>query len=128
MAMAALITSTIRSSASQGGCTAVEYHDDRYKYAVRAKGTCQAAAEPGTILGSLLDYVDKELPSSVCGMHCIMLTQGGGWEGYVMFGAKTYDWEQYLNRSYLVAKYGQCKEGEKKYAETLEVASDDSDG
>lgn len=112
VSLAALITSTVMSgSGGDGACTAVEYHDDRYQYAVQAQGTCQTSAQRETVLGALLHYADKELPDSICGLHCMRLTLGGDWEGYVVFGAPTYDWDYYLQRCRSVGQYGQCESG-----------------
>lgn len=49
------------------------------------------------------------MPDSVCGVECVKLMHGADWEGYVAFGASTYDWEEYLEQCSSVAKLGQCR-------------------
>lgn len=94
-------------------CTAVDYHDERYQYAVRAGGNCQSSIQRAIVTDALVQYVEQDTPDTVCGVQCLKLTRGGRWEGYVAFGAPTYDWEKYLDHCFSVSKLGQCKEGAK---------------
>lgn len=73
-------------------------------------------------MGALLHYASTEMTDSICGVHCLKQTHGGDWEGYVVFGAPTYNWEKYLDQCSSVAKYGQCRKGGKMYVEAAEFA------
>lgn len=96
-------------------CYPEEFHDPDYQYAVMTKGNCHTTAQRSTIQGAIDHYIDKEMPKSTCGVQCMKLTHGGNWEGYVVFGAGTYDWEHYLDMCASISKLGQCESGGKKY-------------
>lgn len=82
----------------KNACMPVEYHDDRYQYAVRVEDSCRTSAQHVGIIEVLSLYADKHLSDRVCGVQCMRLTHSGDWEGYVVFGASEYDWEYYLDR------------------------------
>lgn len=103
------------SKSNARDCSAEEFHNEKYQYAVRAKGNCHTTAQRATIEGAIDHYVDEKLPDSVCGVQCMKLTHGGDWEGYVVFGAGTYNWEKWLDMCASVGKLGHCEKGGKKY-------------
>lgn len=101
-------------------CTAQEFDNSNYQYAVRAKGNCHTTAQRNTIEGAIDHYIDTQIPESACGVRCMKLTHGGNWQGYVVFGAPTYDWEKYLDQCAAVSKLGHCTSGGKKYVGDLD--------
>lgn len=110
------IAQTVTSSSKESDCSAQQFHNEKYQYAVRSKGNCSNTASRQTVEGALIHFLELELPDSVCGLQCVRLTHGGGgWEGYVVFGAGNYDWEKWLDQCFAVTKFGECQSGGKKY-------------
>lgn len=109
------VAALLYTKSDKRDCHPEEFHNAEYQYAVRTKGSCHTTAQRPTIEGAMDHWIDEELPPSVCGVHCLKLTHGGNWQGYVVFGAGTYDWEKYLDQCTSVSKLGQCESGGKKY-------------
>jgi hypothetical protein len=109
------VAGLLYSKSSNNDCSAEELDTPDYQYAVRTTGKCHTTAQRTTIEGALDHYIDEEMPPNVCGVHCLKLTDGGNWQGYVVFGVGNYNWEKYLDQCAQVGKLGHCESGGKKY-------------
>lgn len=77
------IATLAKSSSSNNDCKLHQGQVDNTVYSYYAKGdNCDTTAELKTIAGAMANYF-RDQKSNVCGTHCIKMTHGGTWEGYV---------------------------------------------
>lgn len=90
-------------------CTAVDGRIDDVTYRVYASGQhCDTTAQLSTIAGSIDKYL-RDVDKDVCGVHCIRLTHGGTWTGYVVLAGAGGDVDSfYCGSSYT---FGRCGTG-----------------
>lgn len=77
------IATLAKSSSSNHDCSLHKGRVDDTVYSYHASGdNCDTTAELKTIAGAIANYF-RDQKSNVCGTHCIKMTHGGTWTGYV---------------------------------------------
>ncbi|KAI1131822.1 hypothetical protein F5Y10DRAFT_261761 [Nemania abortiva] len=101
------IASLLKSDSSGNDCKAHSGSVDNVHWTVYAQGKhCDTTAQLSTIAGAISDYLRAQ-GGNVCGVHCIRLTHGGTWQGYVTLGPE----DEVLDNYYCGSAYhfGNCK-------------------
>lgn len=103
------IGGALKGKSNKHDCTAQDGQIDNVTYRVYATGNnCDTTAQLGTIAGAMDKYL-RDVGSDVCGTHCIQLTHGGTWTGYVTLApAGTNVDSFYCGSSY---SFGSCGKG-----------------
>jgi hypothetical protein len=103
------IGTAVKSKSDKHDCTAQDGQIDDVTYRVYATGrNCDTTAQLGTISGAIDKYL-RDVNKNVCGTHCIQLTHGGTWTGYVVLAPSGTDVDSfYCGSAYT---FGSCGTG-----------------
>ncbi|KAK6984217.1 hypothetical protein R3P38DRAFT_3106204 [Favolaschia claudopus] len=103
------IASSLKSDSDNGDCKAHTGSVDDVSWEVYATGqNCDTTAQLKTIAGAIDVYLRAQ-NKSVCGVHCIRLTHGGTYSGYVTLAAPGFNPDTfYCGSTYT---FGQCGSG-----------------
>ncbi|KAJ7205508.1 hypothetical protein GGX14DRAFT_397654 [Mycena pura] len=103
------IASILKSDSDNNDCTTHSGGVDSVTWEVYATGkNCNTDAELQTIAGAIDVYLRAQ-NKSVCGVHCIRLTHGGTYSGYVTLAAPGFNPDNfYCGSAYT---FGQCGTG-----------------
>ncbi|KAJ8128189.1 hypothetical protein O1611_g5447 [Lasiodiplodia mahajangana] len=108
------IASILKSDSDANDCTAHSGQVDDIHWSVFANGShCDTTAELGTIAGAMANYLRTQ-NQSLCGVHCIKMTHGGTWQGYVTLGPAGEPLDNYYCGS--AYSFGDCGSGGKSDA------------
>jgi hypothetical protein len=105
------IATQVKSSSNNHDCSVHNGHVDNVTWSTYATGNnCDTTAQASTIAGSIDKYLRAQ-DSNVCGVHCLKMTHGGTWTGYVTLAPQGTD----LNSFYCGSSnsFGQCSSGGK---------------
>lgn len=103
------IASSIKGSSNNHDCTLHTGSIDNVTWQAYATGeNCDTKASVGTIAGAIDEYL-RDQNGAVCGVHCLKLSLGGKWTGYVTLAANG----EALNTYYCGSSgsFGQCGSG-----------------
>jgi hypothetical protein len=103
------IGGALKGKSNNHDCSAQADQIDNVTYRVYATGqNCDTTAQLGNIAGAIDTYL-RDVGSDVCGTHCIQLTHGRTWAGYVTIAPAGTD----VNSFYCGSSYtfGSCGEG-----------------
>lgn len=105
------IAGVVKGKSDKHDCSAVDGTVARANYRVYATGrNCDTTAQLGTIAGAIDKYL-RDVDSEICGTHCIQLTHGGTWTGYVVLAPAGTEVDSfYCGSAY---KFGSCATGGK---------------
>jgi hypothetical protein len=106
------LASQLKSSSDNHDCSVHNGHIDNVTWSTYATGrNCDTTAQASTIAGSIDKYLRAQ-NSNVCGVHCLKMTHGGTWTGYVTLAPQGTD----LNSFYCGSSdsFGKCSNGGKK--------------
>ena len=77
------IAGSLKGNSDAKDCTAHHGAADGVTWRVYATGAnCDTTAQLSTIQGAVTDYLEQQ-NRQVCGVHCLKLSHGGTWTGYV---------------------------------------------
>lgn len=100
------ITSLVKGNSDANDCTAHSGSVDKVHWTVFANGShCDTTAQLNTIAGAIANYMRAQ-DSKVCGVHCIKLTHGGTWQGYISLAANGENLDTYYCGS--AFSFGNC--------------------
>ncbi|KAJ8118252.1 hypothetical protein ONZ43_g4032 [Nemania bipapillata] len=103
------IASLVKADSDAQDCSTHTGTADNVTWSVYAEGQhCDTTAQLGTIAGAITNYLRAQ-GSNVCGVHCIRLTHGGTWEGYVTLAANGESISNYYCGS--AFQFGSCGSG-----------------
>jgi hypothetical protein len=105
------IANQVKSSSNKHDCSVHNGHIDNVTWSTYASGrNCDTTAQAGTIAGSIDKYLRAQ-DSNVCGVHCLKMTHGGTWTGYVTLAPQGTDLDSFYCGS--SNSFGQCSSGGK---------------
>ncbi|TDZ71680.1 hypothetical protein CTRI78_v001892 [Colletotrichum trifolii] len=108
------IAGLVKSGSNNHDCTAHEGGIDSVTWRVYATGrNCDTTAQLETIAGAVQNYI-RDSDSNLCGVHCIKLTHGGTWTGYVTIAAPGHQVDGYYCGE--AESFGKCGSGGKNDA------------
>jgi hypothetical protein len=82
------IASVLKNNSDAKDCTTHTASIDNVHWKVYATGaSCDTTAQVRTIQGAVNKYIDK-LDGEVCGVHCLKVTHGGTYAGFVTIAPK----------------------------------------
>ncbi|MCJ1467775.1 hypothetical protein MMC07_006400 [Pseudocyphellaria aurata] len=107
------IAGLLKSDSNAHDCTEHSAHiDNSVHWKVYAVGrNCDTTAQLNTIQGAVTKYIEEQ-GSNVCGVHCLKLSHGGTWQGFVTIAPVGADLDGYYCGTY--NSFGNCISGGKE--------------
>lgn len=105
------IAGLVKSDSNAHDCTAHQASIDNVTWRVYATGrNCDTTAQLETIQGAVTKYLEKQ-DKKVCGVHCLKLSHGGTYVGYLTIAPRGQSLDKYYcGEAY---KFGDCVSGGK---------------
>lgn len=105
------IAGLVKSDSNAHDCTAHQASIDNVTWRVYATGrNCDTTAQLETIQGAVTKYLEKQ-DKKVCGVHCLKLSHGGTYVGYLTIAPTGQSLDKYYcGEAY---KFGDCVSGGK---------------
>ncbi|KAL6831562.1 hypothetical protein V8C40DRAFT_236752 [Trichoderma camerunense] len=106
------IAGLVKGDSDKHDCKAHSGSIDGVSWKVYATGrNCDTSAELKTIQGAIAEYL-RSVDDHVCGVHCLKLTHGGTWTGYVTLAPKGNNLDTFYCGS--SNSFGHCVDGGKE--------------
>lgn len=114
---AILISNQLKKDSNSNDCSVHYGSADGISWKVSASGrNCDTTAQQNTIQGSIDEWVDS-VGDKLCGVHCLEMTHGGTWHGYVTIAPPGEDPSNYYCGS--STQTGACVSGGEKVSDGM---------